>query len=320
MAGDWIKWMKGLSRRREVIVLARKLGISRREAACACMEMWEWADGETANGHIKGATGEDIDRLVDLPGFATALLSSEVAWLTVNSQGITFPRWTRNNGESAKRRANDAAKKRLSRRKPLDYKELNAGQVSLKKRDMCPEDVPKNKGQKTVREEREESERREDHSTRERTDRPIGADQSAAPPHSRKEFSSQERKEPPGEPLDLSRVDWSHVEAMAESVGDRVPPQTPEDRRAWLRYSVMAEVMFCEAWLIESAQHAKTTRELNSTKKSRQAHFVATLKSKAAEPPWAVDSDTFDGIAARIEIPDVVWKSEVLPLNGRRRR
>lgn len=113
---DWIKWVKGLSRRREVLVLARKLGISRREAACACMEVWEWADSETHDGHIQGATRDDIDLMLGLPGFAAAFESQEVGWARFNERGITFLRWERNNGESAKKRLVESMKKRRQRK------------------------------------------------------------------------------------------------------------------------------------------------------------------------------------------------------------
>mgnify|MGYP001172807628 CR=1 FL=1 len=86
MARDWIKWVKGLSKRREVLVIARNLGISRREAACACMEVWEWADDETVDGNIRGATGDDIDLMLGLPGFAVALQAPEVGWLVVRAK------------------------------------------------------------------------------------------------------------------------------------------------------------------------------------------------------------------------------------------
>jgi len=115
VAEVWIKWVKGLSTRREISVLARKLNISRREAACACMEMWEWADLETADGHIKGATRDDIDLLLGLPGFGSALESPEVGWLRSTERGITFPRWERHNGKTAKARALEQRKKKRQR-------------------------------------------------------------------------------------------------------------------------------------------------------------------------------------------------------------
>lgn len=318
MAGDWVKWVKGLSKRREVIVLARKLGMSRREAACACMEMWEWADDETANGHILGATGEDIDLQLGLPGFALALQSPEVGWLRVNSQGITFPRWDRHNGESAKRRANDAAKKRQQR-------DLGSGRKSRKKRDKRPEDVPKKPGPEERR--REESERREENilSREDRSadrrghdfETPANGDGAHSPPsgrspplgRSRRKFLDREGEEP----FDLSEVDWSVVVGIAESAAKHIPPMTDDDRRAWIRYAVMASVIYGDGWMTGTAfdiAHASDTKE------TRQARFVGALQGKAREAD-GTDSEAFNGIARRIEIPDDVWKSDAVPIGGK---
>ncbi|MBX3380916.1 MAG: hypothetical protein KF805_12560 [Phycisphaeraceae bacterium] len=103
MAGDWIKWLKGLGFRSEVLTVARKLNVHRGVIALACMEMWEWADSETIDGHVRGATAELIDAKVCLPGFSSALES--VGWLKVKTEGISIPNFGRHNGKPAKLRA-----------------------------------------------------------------------------------------------------------------------------------------------------------------------------------------------------------------------
>lgn len=134
---------------------------------------------------------------------------------------------------------------------------------------------------------------------------PIGADPSPPVGQSRGKFSSSGGK-PRADLLDLSGVDWEAVTAMAEAAGRKVPPRTEADRRAWLRYAVMAAVTFSEGWLIGAAEQANVA----DTKKTRQAHFVAVLKATAKDA--GVDGETFNGIAGRIEIPAAVWKSSVL--------
>lgn len=123
-------------------MIARKLKMTRREAACCCMEMWEWADDETTDGHIQGATADDIDSILGVPGFAAALESEEVEWLRVNSRGVSFPRWDRNNGETAKKRALETRKKQRQRG-------LAKGKLSRNKRDKRPADVPGDAGPET---------------------------------------------------------------------------------------------------------------------------------------------------------------------------
>lgn len=111
MASDWIKWTKGLSRKREVRAIAHKLNLDRRIVATACMEFWEWADSETCDGHIQGVKMADIDDEVSIPGFADALES--VGWLRCTSGGITIPNFDRHNGKSAKRRSLDSSRKSI---------------------------------------------------------------------------------------------------------------------------------------------------------------------------------------------------------------
>lgn len=126
MAGDWIKWVKGLDERREVLAIARALRLDAWFVATACMKIWSWADDNTTTGHIAGATIEDIDRLVRIPGFGSVLAT--VGWLDVRNDGIQFPRWERHNSQSAKKRALDSERKSAKRRQ-------NVRQMSASKAD-----------------------------------------------------------------------------------------------------------------------------------------------------------------------------------------
>ena len=113
MAGDWIKWVKGLVERREVIAVGNRLGIDRRIVACSCMTLWEWADDNTVDGTIEGVGDGDIDAIVRINGFARSLAA--VGWLKLHPNGISFPGWQRHNGETAKKRALDSQRKRAKR-------------------------------------------------------------------------------------------------------------------------------------------------------------------------------------------------------------
>jgi len=103
VAGDWLKWSKGFARKREVIACASKLKLPRRLIAGILMELFEWADDNTADGNVRSVTGSDIDAVVDCPGLAAAL--EEVGWLRVAERGITFVNFSKHNGQSAKARA-----------------------------------------------------------------------------------------------------------------------------------------------------------------------------------------------------------------------
>ena len=57
---DWIAWQKGLCTKPEIIQIARKLQVSRFEAAAMCMVVWEWADTQTSDGFVCGVTASEV--------------------------------------------------------------------------------------------------------------------------------------------------------------------------------------------------------------------------------------------------------------------
>jgi hypothetical protein len=113
MAGDWIKWTVGLTRKREVVAIASALGLSRREVAAMLMEVWEWADANTTNGHVPSVTNVTLDEFLNCDGFAQAM--QKEGWLVFDGTSITFPNFDRHNGKSAKSRALAANRKRAER-------------------------------------------------------------------------------------------------------------------------------------------------------------------------------------------------------------
>lgn len=143
MAGDWIEWSKGLASRREVVVLAAKLGRDRHEIAGRLMVLWEWADENIPDEDIDPHTGDAslflgdkpfdfLDALLGLPGFADAMASPEVCWLTARSGGrLSFPKFGRHNGTTSKTRA-------LSRKKKQGQRAVSQN-MSPKIRDTCPQ-------------------------------------------------------------------------------------------------------------------------------------------------------------------------------------
>ncbi len=113
MANDWIKWVKGLASRPEIVRISSALSTDRRRTACACMELWEWADSVTIDGRVDGVTPRFVDEYLGVPGFFDAMAAA--GWITQTPTGIAFPNFTRHNGESAKRRAMDADRKQAAR-------------------------------------------------------------------------------------------------------------------------------------------------------------------------------------------------------------
>lgn len=125
MAGDWVKWVKGLASRREVIVIASKMRRDPHEIAGRLMVFWEWCDENFSDDDVVGENvslilGDNcpafVDALCGLPGMADALSTPEVNWLQFRSGGqIVFPNLARHNGTSAKTRAYDQKKKKAQR-------------------------------------------------------------------------------------------------------------------------------------------------------------------------------------------------------------
>lgn len=113
MAGDWIKMRTSLAHDPAVIAMALDLDKGEFEIVGMLHHLWGWADSQSQDGHIKRVTASWIDRFVHCPGFAKSMEMAK--WLIVNDGGIEFPNFDRHNGDSAKKRAEDAERKRKSR-------------------------------------------------------------------------------------------------------------------------------------------------------------------------------------------------------------
>jgi len=292
MSTNWIKIETLLPSKREVMRMSRIVGQNRFEVSGRLMVVWAWFDQITATGELAGTSFFDIDEIAGCQGFAAAML--QVGWLAGEDGSLQVPKWERHNGNSAKARALEAEAKRL-RRMSDDVSDncptISAPNVGLDERKM------RGRKEKITIDDSDDSVR----------DRELSSPSSSSPGSS-KNVSDGGKGEPP---LDLSDVDWPEVIAFAESAARRVPPESSADRRAWLKYAVMAWKMFSEAWLATAADTAATSK----AKKTRQALFVRTLQVSAAEQ-YATPKDVFDGIFSRIRIPTDVWKSNALKPKG----
>jgi len=110
MAGHWIPWECGLTRKREVVIISRALGVSRLEAAAMCMSVWEWAQDQSLDGLIVGMSPVEISDAVSLPGIGEAM--QQAAWLIPGEGCLQCPNWERFNGRPAKARLLNAERKR----------------------------------------------------------------------------------------------------------------------------------------------------------------------------------------------------------------
>src|SRR5690606_22845306 len=123
-------------------------------------------------------TAEALNDAVGIEGWAENL--QHVGWLVINEQSLMVPRFEDHNGQSAKRRAEDAKRKSNVRKSPAK----------------CPHIHGHNADQ------RREEKRREDIDNAPPT--PQGATGEFRPP-----VADASQDEPPGEPLDpTGRTDW----------------------------------------------------------------------------------------------------------------
>lgn len=114
MAGDWIKIQHVTPDKPEIYQIASALGVTPEDAFGRCVRIWIWADQQSLNGHEISVTFVTLDSLSRHAGFGIAL--AKVGWLIDNGDGtVTFPRFDRHNGETAKTRADATNRKRRQR-------------------------------------------------------------------------------------------------------------------------------------------------------------------------------------------------------------
>jgi hypothetical protein len=294
MAGDWLKVEEVTPDKPEIAILARKLGVSQGDAFLEWFRVYRWAGRSTCPGLVPNLSLADADMLSGArPGTCAALASTEIGWMQSDGHGVGFAKWDRHNSKSAKSRALEQEKKRNQRSgKPA---------LSPEPSPTCPDDNGTKPGT------RREETRGEYHSSKDDRET-IGN----SPPLGQSSGSSRSsgyvRK---GKAADLTDLDWSYVSAIVLEAARKVPPLTEKDRRAWLRFGVLAATAFSEQWLVESAAAAASME----SKKSRQALFVGVLKTKASEQ-YGVDDASFLSLTRGIEIPTGIWQSAILEVQA----
>lgn len=113
MAGDWIKMRVGLRRHPKIVRMASALKADKLRIVGALHSVWGLFDEHSTDGRLPGYSLEVLDDDLAFPGFGQALV--DVQWLAITDDGLEMPRFDAHNGQSAKRRAQDADRKRLER-------------------------------------------------------------------------------------------------------------------------------------------------------------------------------------------------------------
>lgn len=103
MAGDWIKMRVNLDTDPSVIMMAAAFDTDELCIVGRLWKVWAWADQHTADGNAVRVTHSFLDRITNCPGFAKAM--REAGWLEGRDGALTFPQFSRHNGQPAKARA-----------------------------------------------------------------------------------------------------------------------------------------------------------------------------------------------------------------------
>jgi len=114
MAGDWIKMRADLHTHPKIVRMASALKADRLRIVGGLHSAWCLFDVHSVDGFLDGYTAETLDDMIGFPGFSRAMMA--VGWLEMDGENLVMPRFDDHNGQSAKRRAQDAARKKSVRK------------------------------------------------------------------------------------------------------------------------------------------------------------------------------------------------------------
>ena len=127
MSTDWIKMRVDLRTHPKVVRMAAALRADKLRVIGGLFAVWAIFDAHSSDGVLDGYSFAAIDVELGWKGFASAM--SVIGWLDADDgHGLTAPRFEEHNGQSAKRRAMEAERKRLDRE--ADKAATKAGQPS----------------------------------------------------------------------------------------------------------------------------------------------------------------------------------------------
>lgn len=148
MAGDWIKMRSNLRRHPKVVRIASALNADRLRVVGGLHAVWCLFDEHSDDGQLSGYTPSAVDEEIGWPGFTQALIG--IGWVEWDgNDGLSLPEFDTHNGASAKRRAQEADRKRAERGAAKDR----------------PQDDDKSSASKADKKRTREEERREENST-----------------------------------------------------------------------------------------------------------------------------------------------------------
>ena len=114
MAEPWIKMRTDLRDSPKVVRMASALQADRLRIIGGLHSVWSLFDKHSEDGILQGYTPEIVDDDIRWPGFMAAMMAVE--WAAYEGETLALPEFDTHNGQSAKRRAMDADRKRNVRK------------------------------------------------------------------------------------------------------------------------------------------------------------------------------------------------------------
>lgn len=140
MAGDWIKMRSDLFTHPKVVRIASALKADTLRTVGGLMSVWCLFDAHSEDGYLDGYTPEVLDAHLRWDGFADAMMA--VGWLDEKyGSGLALPRFDTHNGQSAKRRAQDADRKREIRKTSASEADKKRTREEKRREDISVTDV-----------------------------------------------------------------------------------------------------------------------------------------------------------------------------------
>lgn len=124
MAGDWIKMRADLFTHPKVVRISSALKADTLRTVGGLMSVWCLFDAHSIDGRLEGYRPETLDDHLRWPGFSAAMIA--VRWLEDDCESLVLPEFDTHNGASAKRRAQDADRKR-------EVRKTSAGEADKKR-------------------------------------------------------------------------------------------------------------------------------------------------------------------------------------------
>jgi len=144
MSERWIKLTHELARKPEVFSLARRLDQKHQTVLGCLFLLWMWFDEQTTDGFLSNMTAQDSDSVVGCDGFSVA--AEAIGWLEICNDGLRMPHFSDHTSQSAKTRASDARRKRVTRKTTGHLSESKRTSTGQKPDQRRLEEIRKNTG------------------------------------------------------------------------------------------------------------------------------------------------------------------------------